>query len=170
MTHQTRGFTLIELLVVVLIIAILAAIAVPQYKRAVIKSRYAMLKNLAKSIAVAQEVYYLANGEYTTRFDQLDIDAGGTPADMDRKRNFDWGSCYIGISETIAQVECINSNIQMQYQQKFAHSPKNSGLRTCIALNTTDITDIRSRICQAESNLIANTAGGGSNNYLGWTY
>lgn len=67
------GFTLIELLVVVLIIGILSAVALPQYEQAVAKSRYMSLMPLLRAISDAENVYYLANGQYTLDFTQLDI-------------------------------------------------------------------------------------------------
>ncbi len=70
---KNRAFTLIELLVVVLIIGILAAIAVPQYQKAVDKTRYTTVFNMVKAIKDAQEVYYLANGRYATNFNDLDV-------------------------------------------------------------------------------------------------
>ena len=76
MDSNKRAFTLIELLVVVLIIGILAAVALPQYQLAVMKSRLAPIMSNVKSFVNASEVYYLAHGEYPDDNDITGIDLG----------------------------------------------------------------------------------------------
>ncbi|WP_428897448.1 prepilin-type N-terminal cleavage/methylation domain-containing protein [Parelusimicrobium proximum] len=72
------GFTLIELLVVVLIIAILAAVALPQYTAAVEKSRASEAFLNVKSVGTSAQRYILANDAFPTAFAQLDLEMKGT--------------------------------------------------------------------------------------------
>ena len=77
MKMNKKGFTLIELLVVVLIIGILASIALPQYFRAVERSRASEVLALFGTIGGAQQRYMLQHDTYTTNFDSLDLEFAG---------------------------------------------------------------------------------------------
>lgn len=71
------GFTLIELLVVVLIIGILSSVALPQYQKAVMKSRANAIIPLIKSSLQGLEAYYMANGTFTREWDAIDVSPNG---------------------------------------------------------------------------------------------
>ena len=56
-----RAFTLIELLIVVAIIAILAAIAVPNFLEAQVRAKTSRVRSDMRTVAVAMESYRLDN-------------------------------------------------------------------------------------------------------------
>ena len=138
------GFTLIELLVVVLIIGILVSVALPQYQKAVLKSRYATLKNLTNSIAQAAEVYYLENNSYATSFEELvlSMPEGKLDTSTDTRYEYSWGMCYIEDNRIYCGSEQANMGYMIYFQPN---------ARYCVARGTSDSNNVRSKICQAET-------------------
>jgi len=61
---RMKGFTLIELLIVVAIIAILAAIAVPNFLEAQVRSKVSRAKADQRSLATGLEAYYVDNNSF----------------------------------------------------------------------------------------------------------
>jgi prepilin-type N-terminal cleavage/methylation domain-containing protein len=59
-----KGFTLIELLIVVAIIAILAAIAVPNFLEAQVRSKVSRVKSDQRSLSTGIEAYFIDNNAY----------------------------------------------------------------------------------------------------------
>ena len=59
-----RGFTLIEMLMVVIVAAILAAVALPTYRKTVEQSHWRTGRNLLQAIYSGERVYWTTNGTY----------------------------------------------------------------------------------------------------------
>jgi len=59
--HSRKGFTLIELMIVVVIIGILAALAIPRFMQATVKSKQSEAKGILKQIYTMQRTYRQEN-------------------------------------------------------------------------------------------------------------
>jgi len=80
-----KGFTLIELLIVVAIIAILAAIAVPNFLEAQVRAKIARVMSDQRSLATALETYYVDQNIYPAQARD-----GGTYGTSGVKENYNY--------------------------------------------------------------------------------
>ncbi len=142
-----QAFTLIELLVVVLIIGILAAVALPQYERAVMRSRYATLKAATNALYTAEQVYFLANGQYTDNLTALDIDLPGCTMTNNSECTFPWGKC---VAQTF-RVSCENTQTLKNGYARYLSDTAIStyGTSSCWAFST-NLTDKYNELCKRE--------------------
>ena len=169
-----QGFTLIEVLVVIIIIGILASVALPQYKIAVVKSKYATVKDLTRALADSQEAYRLSYGEYATKLKDLDVrmPKGKLNTSTDINYSYTWGQCWI--SSAYTHVACRHA-AGITYKIWFDHLTGglagNSGKRHCVA-DGTSATSTAAKVCIADTG----DKGGGttssdaSGSYIYWVY
>lgn len=97
--RQRHGFTLIELLIVVAIIAILAAIAVPNFLEAQTRAKVSRVKSDLRSLATAIEAYRIDKNLYppSTRGG-----ARGFPEQLNGNSLF--GTLWVDISTPVAYI------------------------------------------------------------------
>lgn len=71
------GVTLLELMIVLVIVAILAAVAVPSYRQYVVRSQRTDATEALLRLATAQEKFYLQNNRYATNAEMDDAPPAG---------------------------------------------------------------------------------------------
>lgn len=121
-----KGFTLIELLVVVLIIGILSSVALPQYKKAVLKARAAEAVQTISTLENALNLYLLEHPKSSVSdkvFDELSVQlpaCGGEDTNAYCTANFRYQT--LGCSKSICWLMVYDNKGQLPMLQTVRNS------------------------------------------------
>ena len=154
-----KGFTLIELLVVVLIIGILASVALPQYQKAVKKSKLTQLGVAMDAAKKGVELYVLSNG-YPTEHTLLSVDPSPLDIEIPGEYNVDchcyrskyggvWVSADPNRADIVYNSQNVSSGSSKWFDRTYFESFKRSGTGTwVIAYVESDTNDSLAIICR----------------------
>lgn len=144
-----KAFTLLELLVVVLIIGVLAAIALPQYKYAVLKSQYSALKDNTRVLTDAVERYFIVHDVCPKKYQDIDIELAGVQNIVEEKTHTDMffsdgSSCEIWFNAEKIACRKVIFGKQMLYAQYLNKTYE------CVSEKSAS-EDIQNRLCKEET-------------------
>jgi len=114
---RTQAFTLIELLIVVAIIAILAAIAVPNFLEAQTRSKVSRCKSDMRTLVTAWESYRVDYNRYPPDFDGGDIPSRVPPGNVG-----EWWT-YVSVTTPVAYI----TSVPLDHFQKGRGAPPKVG-------------------------------------------
>ena len=98
---KRQGFTLIELMIVVAIIAIIAAIAIPNLLRSRMNANETAAIKSLKTVLDGQGNYYARNNVMAIDFDQLQTATDGGPGYLEGN----WGGTRSGYDFTLTSID-----------------------------------------------------------------
>ena len=144
---RSKGFTLIELMIVVAIIAILAAIAIPQYKKFQAKAKAAEAKTNLGAIASCEESYHAEHDKY--------IACAKTPSSAPSSKDNFTGGGYADFKNNLG----FEPAGKVRYAYQVSGSDLNSGFKANAVSGVKELVDAHLNAFHMNENRVLKTGG-----------